>query len=130
RFFTHPSFQLPSSHPPSSVKFPSFSRRHVTGAFQRMKHDHLFEEQAGATIMRDRFEFQAPFGPLGRLVDALILTGYMRRFIMKRNAVMKQTAEGEAWKRYLEAPNQTHQHNAGDRSPAEDSLPSSPTPRG
>ena len=78
----------------------------LKGAFQRMQHDHFFEDQDGRTLMRDRFEFQSPFGPLGRLVDALILTGYMRRFIVKRNTILKQTAEGDAWKKYLKEPNQ------------------------
>ncbi len=41
----------------------------IAGAFKRMKHDHEFLEQSGSTLMVDRFEFQSPFGILGRTVD-------------------------------------------------------------
>ena len=51
--------------------------------------------------MTDRFEFCSPLGLLGRLVDALILKRYLQRFIQGRNAVLQQTAESEAWRKYL-----------------------------
>jgi ligand-binding SRPBCC domain-containing protein len=78
----------------------------IEGAFRRMQHDHFFEVREGKTLMRDRFEFQSPLGPLGRLVDTIFLTGYMRRFIVKRNAILKHTAESEAWKKYLKEADQ------------------------
>ena len=67
-----------------------------------MQHDHFFAESEGQTVMRDRFEFHSPLGVLGRIVDQIVLAGYMRRFIVKRNVVLKQTAESEAWRSYLE----------------------------
>ncbi|WP_035604779.1 SRPBCC family protein [Haloferula sp. BvORR071] len=89
-----------------SVKITKFDRpRHfqdviLKGAFHRMQHDHYFEDQDGRTIMRDRFEFQSPLGPLGRIFDAVVLTHYMRRFLVKRNAILKQAAESNAWEKY------------------------------
>lgn len=73
----------------------------LEGAFRRMRHDHDFEERGGCTIMRDRFDFESPGGPLGRIVDALVLTRYLRNFLTSRNAVLKQLAEGEGWRNYL-----------------------------
>ncbi|MES2467070.1 MAG: SRPBCC family protein [Verrucomicrobiota bacterium] len=73
----------------------------LEGAFRRMQHDHTFSEEAGVTVMTDRFEFCSPLGLLGRLVDALILRPYLERFIQRRNAILKQTAESEAWRKYL-----------------------------
>ncbi|GAA5230297.1 hypothetical protein GCM10025779_11100 [Arthrobacter cryoconiti] len=35
--------------------------------------------------MVDRIEFAAPFGPLGRLVEKLILAGYIQKLIETRN---------------------------------------------
>jgi ligand-binding SRPBCC domain-containing protein len=85
----------------------------LEGAFSRMQHDHSFEILEGKTVMRDRFEFQSPFGLLGYIVDHLILTGYMRRFIEKRNAILKQTAESDGWRKYLKKFNQSAQTNPG-----------------
>ena len=73
----------------------------VTGAFSHMQHDHRFESRGGRTLMTDRLEFRSPFGFVGRIVDRLILTDYMRRFIEKRNAILKRTAESEDWQKYL-----------------------------
>jgi len=54
------------------------------------------------TVMRDRFEFDSPLGILGRIADWLFLASYMRRFLVRRNAVLKQLAESTEGSRYLE----------------------------
>jgi ligand-binding SRPBCC domain-containing protein len=74
----------------------------ISGAFSSMTHDHLFEEHPEGTLMRDRFEFTSPLGILGRIADGLFLTGYMRRFLVRRNAVLKQFAESGDWNRYVQ----------------------------
>jgi len=74
----------------------------ISGAFSSMAHDHTFEEHPEGTLMRDRFEFSSPLGILGRIADWLFLTGYMRRFIVRRNAVLKQLAESGEWNRYIQ----------------------------
>ena len=51
--------------------------------------------------MKDVFDFASPLGILGQLADAHYLESYMRRFIVQRNKVIKETVEGEEWKRYL-----------------------------
>ena len=73
----------------------------VAGAFQSMKHDHEFIARPPGTLMVDRFEFESPFGPLGRMADRLFLFGYLRRFLVRRNRVLKALAESEDWKRYV-----------------------------
>ena|SRR5690349_8244281 len=75
----------------------------VAGAFKSMKHDHEFVAQSPGTLMVDRFAFESPFGIVGRIVDRTFLYGYMRRFLMRRNQVLKDLAESEEWKRYLPA---------------------------
>ena len=74
----------------------------IKGAFKRMKHDHDFLEHLSGTLMIDRFEFQSPFAILGNIVDRIFLADYMRRFLVRRNSVLKKLAESEAWRRYLE----------------------------
>ena len=66
-----------------------------------MQHDYRFEGRDGKTVVFDRFEFQSPLGILGRIVDQLFLAGYMRGFIVKRNAWLKLTAESEERQKYL-----------------------------
>lgn len=73
----------------------------VRGAFGHMTHDHHFEEQDGQTLMTDRFDFCAPHGILGRILDRLYLEGYMRRFMQQGNRILKRIAESDEWQRYL-----------------------------
>lgn len=73
----------------------------LAGAFRDMTHDHFFEPHQGRTRMTDRFEFHAPWGPLGWLVEHVFLTAYMRRFLLRRNAALKRIAESDQWRVYL-----------------------------
>lgn len=74
----------------------------IAGAFKSMVHDHEFAEHPTGTLMRDRFEFESPLGILGRTADWLFLRSYLRRFLVGRNAVLKQLAESAEGNRYLE----------------------------
>ena len=91
-----------------TVRVTSFDRpKHfqdimVCGAFKSMIHDHRFAEHTEGTLMSDRFEFASPLGILGKIADWLFLTFYMRRFIVRRNQVLKELAESSDWSRYLE----------------------------
>lgn len=71
------------------------------GAFKRMRHEHYFTAEQGATLMRDVFSFESPLGWLGKLVDALVLKRYLRRFLIKRGQVLQQYAENDAWREVL-----------------------------
>jgi ligand-binding SRPBCC domain-containing protein len=67
----------------------------VRGPFARWWHEHRFRTEGGTTVMVDVIAYRSPFGPLGRLVDRLILARYMRRLIVKRNDFIKGRAEAE-----------------------------------
>lgn len=73
----------------------------IEGAFKHMTHDHSFIDQGGKTLMIDRFEFSAPLGFLGTIAERVFLASYMRRFIKKRNAILKQLAESNEWQKYI-----------------------------
>lgn len=73
----------------------------VSGAFKSMRHDHEFVAQTPGTLMIDRFEFESPLGIIGRIVDRAFLFGYMRRFLVRRNEVLKNLAESDDWKKYV-----------------------------
>jgi ligand-binding SRPBCC domain-containing protein len=90
-----------------TVRITAFDRpRHfqdvmISGAFKRMVHDHEFVDHPMGTLMRDCFEFQSPLGIIGRIADELFLASYMRRFLVRRNEVLKQLAESDDWSHYL-----------------------------
>ena len=54
--------------------------------------------------MRDEFRFAAPLGPLGRIVEWLVLRPYMAALLHECNQVIKQIAESESWRDYLPVP--------------------------
>ncbi len=74
------------------------------GAFKSMRHEHYFQPNGTVTIMRDVFVFESPLGWLGKLVDALVLKRYLRRFLRERCSVVKQYAESGAWREILPFP--------------------------
>ena len=62
-----------------------FVNEQVKGPFRRFRHVHEFSQDSGGTTMVDRIEFAAPFGPVGRLVEKLVLARYLRKLIETRN---------------------------------------------
>ena len=62
-----------------------FIDEQVKGPFKRFRHVHEFSRDAGVTTMIDHIEFTAPFGPLGLLIEKLVLARYMRNLIETRN---------------------------------------------
>ena len=76
----------------------------VEGAFRFMQHDHYFESvNPNRTIIRDRFVFAAPLPPFGLLAEQFVLKSYMRKFLDRRNNVMREIAESDDWQRFLPA---------------------------
>jgi ligand-binding SRPBCC domain-containing protein len=73
----------------------------LKGAFKSMKHDHHFETVDGATVMRDRFVFESPWGPLGALANKVFLEDYLRRFLKERAHILKSTAESDRWRAFI-----------------------------
>ena len=90
-----------------SVRVTKFDRPYlfgdemISGAFASMNHTHRFTESGEGTLMKDEFHFSAPFGSLGRIAEGMFLTGYMKRFLAKRAAELKDMAESNEWRRYL-----------------------------
>jgi ligand-binding SRPBCC domain-containing protein len=66
------------------------------GAFKSLRHLHLFEQRKNGTLMKDEMAYASPLGLLGRLMDALFLEDYMRRFLIKHNEYIKRVAEEKA----------------------------------
>jgi ligand-binding SRPBCC domain-containing protein len=78
-----------------------FRDEQLKGIFKSIYHEHRFEQAGNNVIMTDHFEFQSPFGFLGRIFNQLILTQYLTRLLEHRNQVIKQYAESELWRNLL-----------------------------
>ena len=78
-----------------------FRDEQINGIFKFMKHDHYFATGGYETIMKDNFYFQSPLKLLGKLVDMMVLKKYLTGLLIKRNEIIKQFAESEAWKTVL-----------------------------
>jgi ligand-binding SRPBCC domain-containing protein len=77
-----------------SMKQPyHFTDVMLKGAFKSMKHQHIFRQEGKNTIMTDIFEFQSPFGIIGKIFNILFFKNYMTRFLLERNQLIKITAE-------------------------------------
>ena len=79
-----------------------FRDEQVNGAFKHFKHDHFFETKNGLVMMTDRFEYASPFGIFGKLFNKIVLTNYLRKFLTKRNQMIKEYAEPGKWKEILD----------------------------
>ena len=75
----------------------------IKGAFKSIKHDHIFRETEVGTVMKDKFYFESPGWILGRFVNRLILTSYLRSLLTKRNQMIKSIAESVEWRKILNA---------------------------
>jgi ligand-binding SRPBCC domain-containing protein len=76
----------------------------VRGAFRRFDHDHNFEasgSSGGETLMRDVFDFTSPWGLLGVLADRSFLIRHLRTLFLRRDQIIRETAESDRWAAYL-----------------------------
>lgn len=67
------------------------------GDFVLYAHKHHFKEVQNGTIMIDEVTFQTPYGLIGRAVNHLYLTDYLKKLILKRNQTIKDFAETTKW---------------------------------
>jgi ligand-binding SRPBCC domain-containing protein len=70
-----------------------FVDEQVSGPFAWFRHEHRFEAVPGGTRVIDDWEHAAPFGPIGKIVDALVLGRLLRRLLAQRNAALVREAE-------------------------------------
>lgn len=70
-----------------------FVDEQTRGPFRRFRHEHEFRPSGAGTTMVDRVSFDAPLGPLGRLVERLVLGAYLERLIEERGRFLRVAAE-------------------------------------
>jgi len=86
-------FQTHTSKITNMEKPYQFTDIMLKGTFKYLKHQHFFIRNGKNTIMTDVFEFESPFGIIGRLINKFFLKNYLRNFLLERNSIIKKTAE-------------------------------------
>jgi ligand-binding SRPBCC domain-containing protein len=74
-----------------------FTDAQIKGPFKTFTHRHMFETVGDATLMKDELRLECPLGILGKIADPIV-TEHLRKFLIERNHVIKQTAESPNWK--------------------------------
>ncbi len=69
-----------------------FVDEQTRGPFRRFHHEHRFEVTDVGTRMVDNISFDAPFGPIGRASETLVLSRYLRHLIEVRGKYLKGVA--------------------------------------
>lgn len=80
----------------------SFTDEMVQGDFKSIRHEHHFKRIDNGTLLIDLFHFESPYGGLGRLINHLFLTNYLKKLLEIRNQSIKEYAESEKWKFILD----------------------------
>jgi ligand-binding SRPBCC domain-containing protein len=87
-----------------SRPFAYFRDVMVDGALKYYVHEHHFAAMDDGTRVRDEVRFAAPLGPLGRILEWLVLERYLTALLKWRNQELKRVAESEEWHKYLDEP--------------------------
>ena len=74
----------------------------IKGDFKSFHHEHHFKAAENGTIMIDLVNFETPYGLMGKIANDLFLRSYIEKFLIKRNAVIKEYAETQKWKAILD----------------------------
>ena len=86
-YLTHKSRITAMSH------YDYFVDEMEEGKFKSFKHEHFFEEKNGVTIMKDKLQYEIPFGFIGQLFDFMFLKRHLKNFLLERNKVLKKLSE-------------------------------------
>lgn len=79
-----------------------FVDRMTQSAFRTFEYLHEFScVSTHSTVMRDELLFSSPLGPLGAIVDRLLLKAYVTQFLEARNALIQTVAESANWTEYI-----------------------------
>lgn len=70
------------------------------GPFKWIVHDHYFKQHSDFVIMKDDFNFDSPFGVLGKMAN-IVLKPYLTRLLAKRNQIIKNCAESGEWRNVI-----------------------------
>ncbi len=74
----------------------------LKGRFKSFQHDHRFtDREDGAVLLQDELRFSLPFGAAGKMFARSVMAPHIAGLLRRRFRLLKEIAEGEAWRRYL-----------------------------
>lgn len=90
--------RITAFEPPTPLRPESafFRDEQVRGPFGQWKHEHWFTTTpVGSTFLTDRFTYQAPLGPLGKLIEYLWLHRQLHHLLEHMQTAEKRLIEAE-----------------------------------
>src|SRR5262249_5672105 len=60
------------------------------GPYKLWRHTHEFSAEGNTTLMRDRVEYELPFGPLGAIAHAVVVRRQLNRIFSYRRQVVNE----------------------------------------
>ena len=100
-----PMFGLGQVHTNRVEVFRPFNyiyEKMVAGGFKIYEHERHFAAMDDGTRIRDEVRFSVGWGPFGRLVEKPLLRRQVMALLTWRNEALKEAAESDVWKRFLE----------------------------
>jgi ligand-binding SRPBCC domain-containing protein len=73
----------------------------AAGGFRTYEQELHFAPMDDGTRVRDEVRFTAPMGPLGLVLERVLLRQYVGRLLVERHRWLKQVAESGEWRKYL-----------------------------
>lgn len=67
-----------------------FADEQVKGPYKFWRHVHTFEDVEGGTLMRDRVQYELPFGILGSVTHGLVVARQLRSIFDYRNRQIRK----------------------------------------
>lgn len=82
--------RIPVFDPPSR-----FVDVQESGPYKSWRHEHVFEDIGGRTLMRDRVRYRLPFGVLGVAVHRLVVARQLEQIFDHRSRIISKMFAGE-----------------------------------
>jgi ligand-binding SRPBCC domain-containing protein len=83
-------------------KYSQFTDEQLNGSFKKMKHVHHFKPVENGTIMIDFFDFEIPYGMIGKFFTIIYFKLHLKKMLTLRNKAIREYAESNKWKRFLD----------------------------
>ncbi len=68
-----------------------FTDVQTRGPYRYWRHEHIFEDAEGGTLVRDRVQYELPFGVLGAIIHELVVRRQLRDIFDYRANVIEET---------------------------------------
>jgi ligand-binding SRPBCC domain-containing protein len=82
------------------VKPEMYIEEQVDGFFKNFKHEHYFKSCENGSFLIDQITYEEK-GIAGQLADKIIFRNYLMKILDIKNTSIKQAAESNRWKQYI-----------------------------